>query len=104
MGWMDFFIKLNRYSDDKILEFSMNMRQVIEEECMTSVKGVFITLIEDVLSIVIGLPIFQFSGLHIPNQNRPSHIRVSENIPHRQENTLNQDLLAIIWVKQKHTM
>ena len=34
----------------------MNMRKFIEEECMTSVKGVVITLIEDVLSIVTGLP------------------------------------------------
>ena len=56
MGWMDFFIKLNGYSDDITLEFSMNMRKFIEEECMTPVKGVVITLIEDVLSIVTGLP------------------------------------------------
>ena len=56
MGWMDFFIKLNGYSDDIILEFSMNMRKVIEEKCMKSVKGVVINRIEDFLSIVIGLP------------------------------------------------
>ena len=55
MGWMNFFIKLNGYSDEITLEFSMNMRKVIEEECMTPVKGVVITLIGDILSIIIGL-------------------------------------------------
>ena len=34
----------------------MNMRKFIEEECMTPVNEVVITLIEDVLSIVTGLP------------------------------------------------
>ena len=34
----------------------MNIRKVIEEECMTLVKGVVITLIKDVLSTVTGLP------------------------------------------------
>ena len=53
MGWLDFFIKLNGYSDNVTLEFSMNMRKVIEEECMTPVKGVVITLIGDVLSIIM---------------------------------------------------
>ena len=56
MGWLDLFIKLNGYSDDITLEFSMNMRKVIGEECMTLVKGVVITLIGDVLSIITGLP------------------------------------------------
>ena len=55
MGWMDFFIKLNGYSDDITLEFSMNMRKVIEEEFMTPIKGVVITLIGDFLSISTGL-------------------------------------------------
>ena len=56
MGWQYFFMKLNGYSDEITLEFSMNMRKFIEEECMTPVKEVVITLIEDVLSIVTGLP------------------------------------------------
>ena len=34
----------------------MIMRKVIEEECMKPVKGVIITLIGDVLSIIVGLP------------------------------------------------
>ena len=32
------------------------MRKVIEEDCMTPINGVVITLIEDVLRIVTGLP------------------------------------------------
>ena len=56
MAWLDFFKKLNGYSDDITLEFSMNMRKVIEEECMTPVKQVVITLIGDDLSIITGLP------------------------------------------------
>ena len=56
MAWVDFFKKLNGYSDDITLEFSMNMRKFIEEECMKPVKGVVTTLIGDVLSIITGLP------------------------------------------------
>ena len=50
MGYLDFFIKLNGYSDDITLEFSMNMRKFIKEECMKPVRGVVTTLIGDFLS------------------------------------------------------
>lgn len=47
---------MHDYDENVATEFAMHMKRVNDQECATEVKGLSITLNEDVISALIGIP------------------------------------------------
>ena len=56
LGQLEYFQKLDGFDENVAIEFTMQMKRVNDEECITKVKWVSISLNEDFLSTVIGIP------------------------------------------------